>query len=64
LKALGRAVSLYALRRLREARTKAALAACRGNATYRPKLLYESVGFRQPSRIHVYRRSRGHGHAT
>jgi ribosomal protein S18 acetylase RimI-like enzyme len=48
---LGRAVNLFALRRLREAGATEALVACRGDDAYPiPRLLYESVGFRERTR--------------
>lgn len=48
---LGRAVNLFALQRLRAAGAERAIVMCRGDAAYPiPKLLYESVGFRQHDR--------------
>ncbi len=48
---LGRAVNLFALQRLRAAGAERAIVMCRGDAAYPiPKLLYESVGFRQYDR--------------
>jgi ribosomal protein S18 acetylase RimI-like enzyme len=45
---LGRAVNLFALRRLRDEGATTALVACRGDAAYPiPCKLYESVGFRE-----------------
>jgi len=55
---LARAVNLLALRRLRETGAESAIVLCRGDSAYpAPKLLYESVGFRQHSRGIIYRRS-------
>jgi predicted N-acetyltransferase YhbS len=54
---LGRAVNLFALHRLREEGATLALVACRGDAAYPiPCKLYESVGFREWSQYHAYRR--------
>ena len=54
---LGRAVGLYALRRLRELGATSALVACRGDAAYPiPCKLYESIGFREVSRHIAFRR--------
>jgi ribosomal protein S18 acetylase RimI-like enzyme len=48
---LGRAVNLFGLRRFHEAGAVRAIVGCRGDAAYPiPKLLYESVGFRQLTR--------------
>lgn len=48
---LGRAANVYALHRLRDAGAETAIVYCRGDADYPiPKLLYESVGFRQHDR--------------
>lgn len=48
---LGRAVNLFALRRLRDAGATEALVACRGDDAYPiPRLLYEAVGFRERTR--------------
>jgi ribosomal protein S18 acetylase RimI-like enzyme len=56
---LGRAVNLFALRRLRDAGAERAIVLCRGDAAYPvPKRLYESVGFRQHSRSVVFRKTR------
>jgi ribosomal protein S18 acetylase RimI-like enzyme len=55
---LGRAVNLFALRRLREERATTALVACRGDSAYPiPCKLYESVGFRAVGRTIAYRRA-------
>jgi len=55
---LGRAVGLYALRRLRDLGAATALVACRGDAAYPiPAKLYESIGFRELSRQIAFRRS-------
>jgi predicted N-acetyltransferase YhbS len=54
---LGRAVNLFALHRLREEGATLALVACRGDDAYpAPCKLYESVGFREWSWYHAYRR--------
>ena len=54
---LGRAVNLFALHRLREEGATLGLVECRGDAAYRvPAKLYESVGFREISRLLAYRR--------
>jgi predicted N-acetyltransferase YhbS len=54
---LGRAVNLFALRRLREEGATLGLVECRGDAAYPvPAKLYESVGFREISRQLAYRR--------
>ena len=54
---LGRAVGLYALRRLRDLGATSALVACRGDAAYPiPCKLYESIGFREVSRHIAFRR--------
>jgi predicted N-acetyltransferase YhbS len=54
---LGHAVNLFALHRLREEGATLALVACRGDAAYPiPCKLYESVGFREWSQYHAYRR--------
>jgi len=56
---LGRAVNLYALQRLRDVGADRALVMCRGDDAYPiPKRLYESVGFRQHSRIVSFRKTR------
>jgi len=48
---LGRAVNLFALHRLRDAGAVEALVGCRGDDAYSvPRLLYESVGFRERTR--------------
>jgi ribosomal protein S18 acetylase RimI-like enzyme len=53
---LGRAVGLYALRRLRELGASSALVACRGDEAYPiPAKLYEAIGFREVSRSLAYR---------
>lgn len=53
---LARAVSLDALRRLREAGAELAVVACRGDDAHPvPRRLYESVGFRQHARSVVFR---------
>jgi ribosomal protein S18 acetylase RimI-like enzyme len=53
---LGRAVNLFALRRLREEGAREALVACRGDEAYPiPCRLYESVGFREFARTVPYR---------
>ena len=52
---LGRAVSLLALRQLRSAGAERAVVRSRGDAAYPvPKLLYESIGFRELSRSLPY----------
>ena len=52
---LGRAVCLSALQRLREAGTRRALVGSRGDAAYPiPTRLYESIGFRELSRLLAY----------
>ena len=54
---LGRAVNLFALRRLREEGATEAIVACRGDAAYpAPARLYESVGFRERVRTVAFRR--------
>jgi ribosomal protein S18 acetylase RimI-like enzyme len=54
---LARAVSLDALRRLRDAGAEQAIVLCRGDDGYpAPKRLYESVGFRQHSRSVGFRK--------
>jgi GNAT superfamily N-acetyltransferase len=54
---LGRAVGLYALRRLREEGATSALVACRGDEAYPiPCKLYESIGFREYARSIPFRR--------
>jgi GNAT superfamily N-acetyltransferase len=54
---LARAMSLDALRRLREAGGERAIVLCRGDEAYpAPKLLYESVGFWQHTRSAAFRR--------
>jgi len=56
---LGRAVNLYALQRLRDVGADRAVVMCRGDDAYAiPKRLYESVGFRQHSRIVRFTRTR------
>jgi len=56
---LGRAVNLFALQRLREVGAERAVVLCRGDDAYPvPKRLYESVGFRQHSRIVSFRKRR------
>jgi predicted N-acetyltransferase YhbS len=56
---LARAVSLFALHRLRDAGARHAIVLCRGDPGYPvPKLLYESVGFRQHSRGVLFARRR------
>ncbi len=53
---LGRAVGLYALRRLCELGATSAIVACRGDAAYPiPAKLYESIGFREFWRSLAYR---------
>jgi ribosomal protein S18 acetylase RimI-like enzyme len=53
---LGRAVCLYALGRLREAGADTAIVGSRGDDAYpAPRLLYESIGFREAWRDLVYR---------
>ncbi len=48
---LARAVSLFGLQRFRDAGAELAIVACRGDADYPiPKLVYESVGFREFTR--------------
>ena len=48
---LGRALSLFGLQRFRAAGAEHAIVGCRGDAHYPvPKLLYESIGFRELSR--------------
>jgi len=48
---LARAVSLFALQRMRASGAEHAVVACRGDESYPiPKLLYESVGFHELSR--------------
>jgi ribosomal protein S18 acetylase RimI-like enzyme len=55
---LGRAVNLFALHRLRDAGAERAIVLCRGDDEYPiPKLLYESVGFRQHSRSAPFRKT-------
>jgi ribosomal protein S18 acetylase RimI-like enzyme len=55
---LARAVSLDALRRLREAGAERAIVLCRGDDAYpAPKRLYESVGFRQHTRSVEFRKT-------
>ncbi len=54
------AVNLFALQRLRQARAKEAIVACRGDDDYPvPKRLYESVGFRELSRQVPYVKTLG-----
>jgi ribosomal protein S18 acetylase RimI-like enzyme len=54
---LARAVSLDALRRLREAGAERAIVLCRGDDAYpAPKRLYESVGFRKHTRSVSFRK--------
>lgn len=54
---LGRAVNLFALHRLRDEGATLGLVECRGDAAYPvPAKLYESVGFREISRLLAYRR--------
>jgi ribosomal protein S18 acetylase RimI-like enzyme len=54
---LARAVNLDALRRLRDAGAEHAIVLCRGDDRHpAPKLLYESVGFRQHSRTVTFRK--------
>ena len=54
---LGRAVGLYALRRLREQGAASALVSCRGDEAYPiPCKLYESMGFRECARSIPFRR--------
>jgi GNAT superfamily N-acetyltransferase len=54
---LGRAVSLFALARLRKAGATHAVVQCRGDEGYPvPKRLYESVGLRPVARVLRYRR--------
>jgi len=56
---LGRAVNLYALHRLRDVGAEHAVVLCRGDDAYPiPKRLYDSVGFRQHSRIVSFRKTR------
>lgn len=56
---LGRAVNLYALQRLRDAGAQHAIVMCRGDDAYPvPKRLYESVGFRQHSRVVNFTKTR------
>jgi GNAT superfamily N-acetyltransferase len=58
---LGRAVGLYALRRLREEGATSALVACRGDEAYPiPCKLYESIGFRECSRSIPFKRATAH----
>jgi ribosomal protein S18 acetylase RimI-like enzyme len=53
---LARAVSLFGLRRFREAGATRAIVGCRGDDAYPvPCLLYESLGFRELSRQRIYR---------
>ena len=53
---LGRAVGLFALRRLRELGAASAVVACRGDEGYPiPAKLYEALGFREVSRSLAYR---------
>jgi ribosomal protein S18 acetylase RimI-like enzyme len=53
---LGRAVCLYALQRLREEGAETALVGSRGDEAYPgPRLLYESIGFREAWRHLPYR---------
>jgi ribosomal protein S18 acetylase RimI-like enzyme len=53
---LGRAVCLYALQRLRDEGAETALVGSRGDAAYpAPRLLYESIGFREVWRHLPYR---------
>jgi ribosomal protein S18 acetylase RimI-like enzyme len=48
---LGRAVNLFALRRLRDEGATVGMVACRGDDAYPiPRALYESVGFRESQR--------------
>ena len=55
---LGRAVNVFAMRRLREEGATTALVGCRGDAAYPiPCKLYESVGFRAVGRTISYRRA-------
>jgi predicted N-acetyltransferase YhbS len=54
---LGRAVNLFALRRLREEGATTALVGCRGDEAYPiPGKLYESVGFRERARSIAFKR--------
>jgi predicted N-acetyltransferase YhbS len=54
---LGRAVNLFALHRLRDEGATLGLVECRGDAAHPvPAKLYESVGFREISRLLAYRR--------
>jgi GNAT superfamily N-acetyltransferase len=56
---LGRAVNLFALRRLRDEGATTALVGCRGDAGYPiPCKLYESVGFRELARSLAFTRGR------
>jgi ribosomal protein S18 acetylase RimI-like enzyme len=56
---LGRAVCLFALQRLREQGAETALVGSRGDDAYpAPRLLYESIGFREAWRHLPYRRGR------
>jgi predicted N-acetyltransferase YhbS len=59
---LARAVNLYALQQLRDAGAERAIVMCRGDAAYPvPKLLYDSVGFRQHTRGLTFRKRRASG---
>jgi predicted N-acetyltransferase YhbS len=54
---LGRAVNLFALQRLRAEGASMAIVACRGDdARPLPRLLYESVGFRECARTLAFRK--------
>ncbi len=56
---LGRALSLFTLRRLAEEGASTAMVHCRGDIAYPiPKRLYESVGFRQHARSRMFVRVR------
>lgn len=55
---IGRAVNAFTLHQLRDAGAELAVVYCRGDAAYPiPKLLYESVGFRQHDRTIPYVKS-------
>lgn len=57
---LSRATNLFALQQLRAAGAESAIVMCRGDAAYPiPKLLYESLGFRQHDRALVFRKRCG-----
>lgn len=57
---LGRAVSLHALRQLKRAGAETALVGSRGDEAYPvPRLLYESIGFREAWRTLAFKRASG-----